>query len=635
MALLLTLLSPAWGLELDRLDLDALTDELVPQLEQATGRAFVDVPRVHVVSRDELYQRVLDGQLAVRSLMGLGEISAAELAVWQTLTHDAIGFYTYADRQIYLVTTGVEDLFQDFTVPADLERPLVQCVLAHELVHALQHQYQPHPDITDGAQLTVARMMREGHANLVSRPFCTSEAVERFFRFNDGLDILAVQGVGGDIPFLYGYGERYQELLAAEHGTEAAWWSLSQPPPTREVIAGAVEPLLLQGWRDAGVIDAAAQRLMWPGAQGEVQPASPAVLLQQQLGAAGVTALVSTQAGLSFSASTQTKSVTVMAFAFADPVEARRQLEDRRSDLQVGREDGEELFFFGPVGAYSGRFKLKDPRRLTQPVDVAFETRIAIDGGRDYLESWAVRGGLLVAAAAAGTDLSTRDLAEALDLILAQDLPTRPPISAVAGPLGLALPDTFPTPSPSWEYPFLQVFRDINAEQWRACVTGVDQMLPTAPDDARPHVAMVGWTCALASEDPDTATRFLDALDALDDLVPELLIGHAALYSQEKRWKDCLDHIARLQAAGLVLPVHAIDLKLTCLIETRRLSEAAAAARRREGSPLMRVHVSYALLQADRRQQAMPILQEACPKLSGQDRTTCAGVMDQLTPRSR
>jgi len=636
MALLLSLLTPALALELDRLDLDALTDQLVPELEAATSRTFLDVPKVHVVSRDELYQRVLDGQLAVRRLMGLGEISAAELQTWSDMTSVAIGFYTYADRQIYLVTTGVEDLFADYVVPPDLEQPLVRCVLAHELVHALQHQYQPYPEITDAAQEPVARMLREGHANLVSRPFCADETVRRFFHFNDGLDILAVRGLGDEIPFLYGYGERYQEQLSERHGPEAGWWALSAPPPSREAVAAAVDPHLLQGWRGTGVLDEAARRLMWPGAQGQVQPASPAELLQQQLGAAGVTGLVSTQAGLHFSASEDKRSVTIMAFAFSDPAEAVRQLEHRRSDLEHGKGDGEELFFWGEVGAYFGRFKIKVPKKLGQPFDDAFETKIVIDEGREYLESWVVRDGLVVAAAAVGTELKSRDLAEALALVLAQDLPTRPPPEPEPGPLGMAVPEVLPAATtPSWEYPFLQVFRDINAEQWGACIAGVDAMLPDAPPDARDHVAMVGWTCGLASDDPDTATRFLDQLVDVAALDPELLIGHAALYSQQRRWHDCLAHLERIEAAGIDLPIEAVDLKIACLVESRRLTAAAAAASRREGTPLMRVNVAYALLNAQRWQKAMPILQEACPKLSGQARHDCTDVMDQLTPRTR
>ena len=169
MVFLFSLIAPGWSLELDRLDLSAMADAIVPQLEEATGRPFLQVPRIEVVSREDLYHRVLMGQLATRELMGLGPFGPAELQTWMDLTSNAIGFYTYADRQIFLVTSGAEELYENFIVPEDLERPLIECVLAHELVHALQHQYQPLPDITQADQETVARMLREGHANLISR----------------------------------------------------------------------------------------------------------------------------------------------------------------------------------------------------------------------------------------------------------------------------------------------------------------------------------------------------------------------------------------------------------------------------------------------------------------------------------
>ncbi len=627
---LAALSGPAQALELDRLDLDALRDGLIPELEQSTGRAFVDVPPVHVVDREELYQRVLEGELAVRGLMGLDNLTPADLASIQDLTSDAIGLYTYADRQIYLVTSGVEDLFANWVVPDDLYEPLVRCVLSHELVHALQHQYQPHPTLEDASREPVARMLREGHANVVSRPFCTDQSVQRFFRFNDGLDVLAVRGTGEELPFLYGYGERYVDLLIDRHGTEAAWWALSEPPPSRDQVGAAVDPLLLQGWRESGLVDDAARRLMWPTAQGQVQPASPAELLQGQLGTAGVTGLASTQAGWLFTADEGPRSLTLMAFAFADETEALQQLSYRRSDLAYGRGDGGELSFFGEVGVYSGKFKVRAPKKLTQPVDDAFETRILVDGQRHYLESWAVRGGLLVAVAAVGTEHRSRDLAEALDLILARDPPTRPPPDAPGGPLGLAVPATLPAPTPSWEYPFLQVFRDINAEQWQACLAGVADMMPSAPDHAREQVARVGWTCGLAGEDPDAASHYLDQLSNLQELDHELLIGHAALYSQQRRWKDCLAHLVRLEEAGVVLPAEAVDLKIACLVETGALTQATAAARQRLGTPSMRVQVAYALVNADRLRQALPILEEACPKLRGQERTQCGEVQRDL-----
>ena len=635
MVFLFSLIASGWALELDRLDLSAMADAIVPQLEEATGRPFLQVPRIEVVSREDLYHRVLMGQLATRELMGLGPFGPAELQTWMDLTSNAIGFYTYADRQIFLVTSGAEELYENFIVPEDLERPLIECVLAHELVHALQHQYQPLPDITQADQETVARMLREGHANLISRTVCTDEVVQRFFRFNDGLDILAVQGVGQENSFLYGYGERYLELLVSLHGPEAGWCALSQPPPSREAIAAAVDPLLLQGWRGTGVLDDAARRLMWPGAKGRVQPVSPAEVLQRQLGPEGVTALHSTQAGLTFNLDSDTKSLAIMAFAFSDPQEAREQFEARRRNLETAREAGEELFFFGPVGAYSSRYKVKSSRDLEAEAEGSFETRIQIDNDREYLETWAVRGGLLLLAAATGTDLKPQDLSEALTLVLAQDLPTAPPSSPTPGALGLAPPTEAPAPRPSWEYPFVQVLRDISAEQWETCISGVESMIPNAPEAERDFLAKLGWTCSLSNEDADAASRFLTAMEDLSALDPELVIGHAALYLQQERWQDCLDHLVRVEALGLVLPVAAQDLKIACLIETGRLSQAAAAARRQDGTPQMRLHVSYALLQAQRFQQAQPILREACPQVTGEDQEKCRRLMDQLTPRSR
>lgn len=152
-------------------DIGRLVDSLRPVVERATGLAFKGPTLSALKSRDEVHAFLLEklrqefpperqeGTEAVYRLLGLlpDTVNLKDLLL-DLYSEQVAGFYDPATRTLYGVR-GAE--------PA-----MVRLVLAHELVHALQHQYLPLDSIMkkqpDADQQTAAQAVLEGHAMIAS-----------------------------------------------------------------------------------------------------------------------------------------------------------------------------------------------------------------------------------------------------------------------------------------------------------------------------------------------------------------------------------------------------------------------------------------------------------------------------------
>ncbi len=152
-------------------DLAGLVDSLRPVVERATGLAFKGPTRSAMKSKEEVHDFLLEklrqefpperqeGVEAVYRLLGLLPDTLDLKALLLDLYSEQVaGFYDPATSTLYGVR-GAD--------PA-----MLRLVLAHELVHALQHQYLPLDSIMktqgDADQQTAAQAMLEGHAMLAS-----------------------------------------------------------------------------------------------------------------------------------------------------------------------------------------------------------------------------------------------------------------------------------------------------------------------------------------------------------------------------------------------------------------------------------------------------------------------------------
>jgi len=148
-----------------------LVDSLRPVVERATGLTFRGPTKSAVKTREEVRAYLLEklqaefpvsrqeGIEAVYRLLGLlpDTLNLRELLL-DLYTEQVAGFYDPAQKTLFGVR-GAE--------PTQL-----RLVLAHELVHALQHQYLPldtimHPQ-GDADQQAAAQAVLEGHATLAS-----------------------------------------------------------------------------------------------------------------------------------------------------------------------------------------------------------------------------------------------------------------------------------------------------------------------------------------------------------------------------------------------------------------------------------------------------------------------------------
>ncbi|HET9133948.1 MAG TPA: hypothetical protein VFN90_06575 [Gemmatimonadales bacterium] len=156
---------------LEQTELEALVDSLMPAVAKATGLEFTATPRSVVRTRDEvrsfllakleqeLPPQRLEGIVTSYRLLGLipDTLDIAKLFV-DLYTEQVAGFYDPDSTTLYAVAG---------TDPTQL-----RLILAHELVHALQHQYLPLDsilkDTRSADRLAATQAVLEGQATLAS-----------------------------------------------------------------------------------------------------------------------------------------------------------------------------------------------------------------------------------------------------------------------------------------------------------------------------------------------------------------------------------------------------------------------------------------------------------------------------------
>lgn len=156
---------------LSQRQLVALVDSLMPGVAKATGLAFKSTPVTAVRSkaqvRDYLLAKLakelpparLEGVVTTYRLLGLlpDTLDVRKFFV-DLYTEQAAGFYDPDSTTLFAVAGG--------------DRAQLRLVLAHELVHALQHQYIPLDsilsDTADADRLAAAQAVLEGQATLAS-----------------------------------------------------------------------------------------------------------------------------------------------------------------------------------------------------------------------------------------------------------------------------------------------------------------------------------------------------------------------------------------------------------------------------------------------------------------------------------
>lgn len=162
--------APRKAVSLEQHQLDSLVSAIMPAVAQASGLEFRDTPRAAIRTKDqvrsyllaklaeELPEERLEGVMAAYRLLGLipDTLDVRKLFV-DLYTEQVAGFYE-PDSSMLFAVAGTDLL-------------TLRGTLAHELVHALQHQYLPLDSIlddrSDADRLAAAQAVLEGQATLV------------------------------------------------------------------------------------------------------------------------------------------------------------------------------------------------------------------------------------------------------------------------------------------------------------------------------------------------------------------------------------------------------------------------------------------------------------------------------------
>jgi hypothetical protein len=151
--------------------IERLVDSLRPSVEQAVGLSFRQPPRSQMVSREDVRRYILarldqefpasrrQGVQAAYRLFGLlPDTLDLEALLLDLYTEQVAGYYDPETRILYGVIGG--------------DGTQLRLILAHELVHALQHQYLPLDSLMrsqeDGDRTAATQAVLEGHATLAS-----------------------------------------------------------------------------------------------------------------------------------------------------------------------------------------------------------------------------------------------------------------------------------------------------------------------------------------------------------------------------------------------------------------------------------------------------------------------------------
>jgi hypothetical protein len=151
--------------------IDAMVDSLRPSVEAAVGLPFKTPPRSALVTRDQVRdyllakvqkeyppERIAGVESAYRLLQLLPDTLDLKRLLLDLYSEQVAGYYDPDSSLLYAVRGG--------------DRSQLRLVMAHEMVHALQHQYLPLDSLMlqqgNGDRLAAAQAVLEGHATIAS-----------------------------------------------------------------------------------------------------------------------------------------------------------------------------------------------------------------------------------------------------------------------------------------------------------------------------------------------------------------------------------------------------------------------------------------------------------------------------------
>ncbi|MEN0063012.1 MAG: hypothetical protein AAGA48_12735 [Myxococcota bacterium] len=607
----------------------ALVDDLVPVVEARAERTFVRPPRAALTTRDRLRQRLLRPPALAVALEGDRYTPSPETRRFvEHLLAGALAVYVPHNEFIYLVTEAFDELREDFELEPRTLEPLLQCVLLHEMVHALQHQYGVEVAKTPETQLG-QQALREGHASWLANEYCAvvhGDAVVRLMETVQNIELEASLSPD-DEAAVYGWGRRLAETLDAEG---MLWPAMYAPAPAWSAIVDAVQPTLAPDWRVPDPMYQAVAALGLEGVEVDhVGPVSPTSILTPFFaGRWGLDAMPRARGGFALEARDGASDVLVMAFLLDQRGLAAEIVEGRRRSVELARSVPERpwMVYGEATGALvkSPKAKvltsaLRDPRVVD-----ALRVQAKTTGDGAYAEAWVATKHRLFVLMASGPDLGPADLMRAIDPMLDDMRPTpgaelgltplREWIAQVRG-----VPDAVAS-EPSWQYRLHEAARRLASGHDTGCAEVFALRLTAGEVADRMGHAKAAFECAAVPQDLDVAALAIPHLSEVPAAPAVRIAAHAI---DEGAHRLAVSILAKARPDPN-LEVEVATLKVSALVKLGRWSEVEAVVRRVPVLPAgVRAYAGSAMVLAGWRGPGLRILGTVCPELSGEDRRKC------------
>ncbi len=395
------MLSLLWCLQahagVDEAGLNRMIGELAMRMRAVTGAVLSPLPPGRVKTTE---------MLIAEHRVAYGEESAARYA--ERVAAGVMGLYDPDRGDITLVVDNFRAALTESEVPPDEVEPVVRCVVAHELVHAAQHER----GVNFGSSRWDAyQALQEGQADALAEAFCPAR-VREFVRALHGVDMLGSREPT-DLVFTYGYGARFVEAWERRFGQGSAWSLLgrSGPPLQRADIEAVAMDGFPRGWRTWDAPARVAQQLLPEVPVPGTETVTPHSLLSASWD-------LRADAGQTLRVSGADAELHVYAWAMSRVESARLWVGIRRNAM-VGQSSFRALMKLGAKVTVPAELSLHLPE-----ADSSVRVRVGSDKDR-YEEVWACKGHMLVGIAMRARKVPP--LEDALRLLLAGPEPGADP----------------------------------------------------------------------------------------------------------------------------------------------------------------------------------------------------------------
>lgn len=230
--------------------------EIVPLVEEATGRKLNKIPPLKLVDREKMIPILqVEFEPQLKNLYRDYSAKQLEEAGYKQSSAYAkalMGKYGIMDRSLYLLPKNLAPLLKLAKVDEKYTQPILKLVIAHELVHAIQDQeidLKRIQQITNYDELSAFSATIEGQAvfvqDQVGKALGLEESAIELSRllsagavtYDDPAQEMINKLIATQFEQIYLGGRKFIEYHYQQGGNERVWEILAKPPVKTAMIA--------------------------------------------------------------------------------------------------------------------------------------------------------------------------------------------------------------------------------------------------------------------------------------------------------------------------------------------------------------------------------------------------------------